>query len=183
MPIRTCESPPAGEAGGPGNVDCLAAIGSKNSPNAPSAQARRVVKAKLELLREAVLEAGTAARIHLDLMIGSTEVEDDAAARHHGGRAVVHVREVARCLNDVAALRNGRPMTGSRIFDADGELVGSIKPHGSGWKALDLDGRRLGTFDSRIEAVLTVLDAARDPGRAEARLLAAIEAKLRGVSA
>ena len=56
------------------------------------------------------------------------------------------------------------------------KLAGTVEAleHG-GFIALDGNGRRLGAYQSRLEAVRAVLDAARD-----AELLAEIEASMKG---
>jgi len=66
------------------------------------------------------------------------------------------------------------------IYDVDGALVGFVQPHGTGWRALDPDGRRLGTFATMLDAVRGVHSAHLNPDRSDARLLAELERKWRG---
>jgi len=71
-------------------------------------------------------------------------------------------------------------MTAARVFDQDGGLAGTIERHGTDWRALDLDGRRLGSFPTQAEAAGAVLrvrmhETARRDARSEELLAAALD--------
>lgn len=71
-------------------------------------------------------------------------------------------------------------MTAARVFTDDGEPCGSVDQVGAGWKALDPDGRRLGSFETEQVAVHAVLrghahETARRDARSEELLALALD--------
>ncbi len=106
------ESPPPGE-GGPGNVDCLAAIGSKISPIARPAQAARnpraLLRTRLDDARWLAHEAAGAAKLYAGTVMTFAELGDDEAL----DLAIGRLREAAVIAIDarkkIRELRSGVP--------------------------------------------------------------------------
>jgi hypothetical protein len=66
-----------------------------------------VKRLRLKLTRDSTWRIANTAAIHLDLLMGCLEVDDDDALVHHVGRAVEAVRAVAKLTNEITAIRNG----------------------------------------------------------------------------
>ena len=63
------------------------------------------------------------------------------------------------------------------VFDADGLQIGSIEATADGVVAFDIDGKRIGLFETHLEAVSAVFAAWRLDGEPRSeQLLLAIEA-------